>query len=514
MDRRIRRLSAGLLVLFLALLAAVNYVQVVAAQRIADNPANAYRQIVAEYEVKRGSILANDAETELAFSSKSRGVLEYQRHYPDGRLYSGVTGYYSLYFGRSELEQSFNEYLAGDAPELLPQTLGDFVLGRPKRGASIVTSFDPDLQALAQDLVEDESVFEEGGAIFAMDPQTGDVLASASNPTFDPNELASQDPKAVRKAWDRLNDDPDRPLLSRANDELFPPGSTMKMVTAAAALENGYTPNTLIENPSPLPLPLTNNTLQNFGGSACLGGVAQIRLADAFRISCNVSFGKIALELGPKKMAEQARKFGFCLVEHDRADRCLTEAVPYDTPWTQGRFTEPAFFQEGNDPLLAFAGIGQAEVSANPMQMAVVASAIANGGVMMRPRLVTEIRDPQGRVVTRFEPEELSSPISTQTAEDLTDMMVSVVGPTGTASGAAIRGIQVAGKTGTAQHGEGKDPHAWFVAFAPAEDPQIAVAVIVLDGGSLNADATGGQLSAPVAKQIIEAWLQEGDATA
>jgi penicillin-binding protein A len=512
MDRRIRRLAAGLLVLFLAVFGAVNYVQVVAADRIADNPANAYRQIIAEYKVKRGTILANDAETPLAFSEKSRGILEFQRKYPQGPLYSNFTGYYSLYYGRSELEESFNEYLAGDAPELLPQTLGDFVLGRPKRGASIVTTIDPELQALAQDLVEDTGTFEEGGAIFAMDPQTGDVLLSASNPTFDPTPLASQDPKEVRRTWERLNDDRARPLRSRANDELFPPGSTFKMVTAAAALENGYTPNTLIPNPGELDLPLTDNTLQNFGGGVCPGG-SQIRLADAFRISCNVSFGGIALDIGPKKLSEQTRRFGFCL-DAPPSSECLSEPVPYDTAWTQGRIPEPAYF-EGNDPLVAFSGIGQDEVKANPMQMALVASAIANGGVLMRPRLVTEVRDPSGQIVTQFEPEEFGTPISAQTAEDLRDMMVSVVSPLGTASAAAIPGIEVAGKTGTAQHLEGQAPHAWFVSFATDDQGrQIAVAVIVLDGGSLNDDATGGVLSAPVAKQIIEAWLAEGEGTA
>jgi penicillin-binding protein A len=502
MDRRIRRLALGLLVLFLAVFASVNYVQVFAASRIADNPANAYRQLIAEYKVERGAILAADAKTRLAFSSKSRGILEYQRHYPDGPLYAGITGYYSLYFGRSELEQTFNDYLSGDAAELLPSTLGDFVLGRPKRGASIVTTIDPKLQQLAQHLVD---AMPQGGATFAMVPQSGAVLASASNPTFDPNELSSQNPKEVRAAWKQLNSDQSKPLLSRANDALFPPGSTFKLITASAALENGFGPSSSWPNPHELDLPLTNNTLQNFGGEFCAGGASSITLAEAFQISCNVTFAQVALKLGAKKLGEQARSYGFCLDAPPKTD-CLTEALPYDTPWTQGRFPEPSFFKQ-QTPLVAYSGIGQADVASNPMQMALVASAIANGGVEMRPRLVSEVRDPQGRVVKRYGPEQWGIPISSQTAADMTRMMESVVsGGTGTA--AQIPGITVAGKTGTAQTGTGGNPHAWFVCFAPAEDPQIAVAVIVLDGGDLGSEATGGQIAAPVAKQLIEAYLR------
>ena len=308
MDRQIRQLAIGLLVLFLLLLGAVNYVQVFAADRIANDSANAYRQLLAEYRVDRGKILARD-NTVLALSRKSRGPLEYRRQYPDGPTYAGITGFYSLFFGRTELEQSFNPFLAGSAPELLRQTLTDLVLGRPQRGASIVTTIDPKLQQLATDLT---GRMPKGGAIVAMSPATGDVLALAANPTFDPNTLSSQDPKQARAAWKRLNADPEKPLLSRASDELFPPGSTFKLITASAALENGYTPNTLIPNPPELDLPLTNNTLKNFGGELCPGG-SQISLAEAFRVSCNVAFGGVSLDLGAKAMARVAHVLKFRL---------------------------------------------------------------------------------------------------------------------------------------------------------------------------------------------------------
>ncbi|MEX2275029.1 MAG: penicillin-binding protein 2 [Actinomycetota bacterium] len=504
MDSQIRRLAVGLLVLLVILLFGVNYVQVFAADSIADNPANAYRQFVAESEVDRGRILANDAQTPLAISRETNGEFTYQRRYPRGELYAHLTGYYSLFFGRTELEGSFNEYLSGDAPELLPQTLGDFIQGNPKRGASIVTTLDPDLQELAMDIV---GGMRNGGAIVMMEPDTGNVLVSAANPTFDPNALSTQDSEAAEKAITALNDDPAKPLLSRASDELYPPGSVFKIVTAAAALENGYTPSSRIRNPLDLTLPQTTETLENFGGSHCLGGASEITLAQAFQISCNVSFGTLGLELGPRKLGRQAQAFGFCL--WNPPGSCLTDTVPFDIPYTAGRYPDTEYFVD-NEPLVAFSGIGQADVATNPMSMAMVASAVANDGVLMRPRLVSEVRDPQGRAIERFEPDEAGVAVSPETAQDLTDMMVSVVEPGGTGTAAAISGVSVAGKTGTAQTREGAFPHAWFVSFAPAEDPQVAVAVIVLNGGDLGNEATGGAISAPIAKQMIEAALEGG----
>jgi len=494
MDRLIRRLGGAMLALFVLLLAQITYIQVVASERLADNPANATRQLIAEYRVDRGSILAADRRTELALSRKSPGQLKYQRHYPQGRLYAGITGYYSIIFGRTELEQSYNTYLSGDAPELIPQTLIDQVLGRPKRGATVVTTIDPAIQRAAESALGDLP-----GGVVAIDPHTGDVKAIVANPTYDPNELASQDPKEVRAAWDRLNSDPDKPLLSRAIDELYPPGSTFKLVTAAAALENGFGPDSTWPNPPVLDLPQTTATLENFGGEHCLGGASQITLAQALTISCNVVFGEIGLRLGGAKLADQAHAFGF-------APDASGGDVPFDIPFQEGVFPEASYFSD-RLPAVALSAIGQDNVAANPMQMALVASAIANGGSQMRPRLVSEIRDSSGQVIESFAPEVFGQPISSQTAIQLTQMMVSVVqGGTGTA--AQIPGIEVAGKTGTAQHGEGLAPHAWFVSFAPAQNARIAVAVIVLDGGSLGSDATGGVLAAPIAQAVMEAALR------
>ena len=494
MERQIRRLGIALMVLFVIAFAQVNYLQVFAADRIADDPANAQRQLIAEYKVDRGSILAADGTTVLASSRKSPGDLRFQRRYPQGELYAHETGFYSFVFGRTELEQTYNDFLAGDAPELLQQTLTDLILGRPKQGATIVTTLVPEIQEVAVA----EAAAEAGDvAIAAIDPATGDVLALVSEPTYDPNLLASQDPKVVRDAWDVLNEDPEKPLLSRASDELFPPGSTFKLVTASAALENGFGPDSLWPNPNELDLPLTDATIENFGGSTCSGG-SQITLADALRQSCNVVFGAVGLELGADALAEQAREYGFTAEPGE-------DLVPFDIPWTSGVFPAPETFAE-REPAVAISAIGQQDVAANPLQMALVAAAIGNGGVEMQPRLVTEARDPTGQVISEFAPREFSQPLSAANAAALTQMMVGVV-ESGTGTAAQIPGVTVAGKTGTAQHGEGANPHAWFVSFAPAEAPEVAVAVIVLDGGSLTSEATGGALAAPIARAVLEAAL-------
>jgi peptidoglycan glycosyltransferase len=493
-DRQIRKLGIALLVLFLIAFAQVNFIQVFAADRIAEDPANAQRQLIAEYKVDRGSILAADGTTVLASSRKSPGALRFQRRYPHGDLYAHETGFYSFVFGRTELEQSYNDFLTGDAAELLPQTLTDLVLGRPKQGATIVTTLVPEIQEAAATAAQAEA---GDVAIAAIDPATGDVLALVSEPTYDPNPLASQDPEVVRDSWDELNADPEKPLLSRSSDELFPPGSTFKLVTASAALENGFGPESLWPNPNELDLPLTDATIENFGGSTCSGG-SQITLADALRQSCNVVFGAVGLELGAEKLAAQARAYGFTAEAGE-------DLVPFDIPWTSGVFPAPETF-EGRDPAVAISAIGQQDVAANPLQMALVAGAIANDGVEMQPRLVTEARDPSGRVIAEFQPQEFSQPLSPENSAALTQMMVGVV-EAGTGTAAQIPGVTVAGKTGTAQHGDGEDPHAWFVCFAPAEAPRIAVAVIVLDGGSLGSEATGGQVAAPIARAVLEAGL-------
>jgi peptidoglycan glycosyltransferase len=503
-DRRIRRLGIALVSLFGLLFAQLAYVQVFASGRIRNDPANAARQIIAEYKVDRGKILSQDGQV-LAESDPATGKTDYlyQRRYPEGPLYAGLTGYYSRVYGRSGLEQAMNDYLAGDAPELAASNFTDLVLGRPKKGGSVVTTIRSRLQRAAHD-----ALGTLPGAVVAIDPETGDILAMYANPSFDPNELSSGTNDQMKAAWDRLNADPDKPLLSRAKDELYLPGSTFKMITASAALQNGYTPESLWDNPHELDLPLTNGTLQNFGNELCIGGAKKVTMADAFRESCNVTFAEIGLTLGADKLQAQAEAYGFCPTDPPAQTTCIKPTIPFTLPFQSGRFPIPSYFID-NDPLLAFSAIGLDNVLSNPLQMALVGAAIANGGKEMQPRLVTEIRDPQGLVVKRFGTQEYGQPINSVHADQLRQMMVNVV-EHGTGTSARISGLTVAGKTGTATNGPDAPPNAWFVSFAPAGDHQtsrIAVAVIVLDGGNLGNEATGGRVAAPIAAKVICVYL-------
>jgi penicillin-binding protein A len=487
--RQIRVVATAFLVLFGLLFINVNYLQVFAADELANHPANK-RLLIQEYEVNRGEILAADRRTVLARSRETEGTLRYLRRYPEGELYGHLTGYHSFVFGRTDVEQSYNQYLSGRADELFPERLIDDILGRDRRGASVVLTIRPELQEAAS-----EALGGRAGAVAAIEPSTGRVLAMVSNPSYDPNRLSSHDGPSVREAWDQLNEAPGRPMVGRANRELFPPGSTFKVVTAAAALEHGDGPDTSYPNPPTLELPQTTHTLDNFGGRHCAGGAGQIRLAQALQESCNVTFGHIGLELGAEALVEQAHRFGF------------GEEIPMDIPFAEGQIEDVGFFED-NLPRVAISAIGQGDVRTNVLHMALVAGAIGNRGVMMEPRVAREIRDPSGRVIREIEPEEYGSPLGPRNAQTLARMMQAVV-DAGTGTAAQIPGVAVAGKTGTAQTAAGADPHAWFLAFAPVEDPQIAVAVVLLGEGDLGSEATGGALAAPIARTLMELALRE-----
>ncbi len=504
MDRRIRKLGIALVALFGLLFAQLAYVQVFAASRISGNPANASRQIIAEYKVDRGAILSADRHLladSVATSAKSG--TPYRREYQQGPLYAAITGYYSRVYGRSELEQSMNDYLAGTAPELAVSNFTDLVLGRPKKGGSVVTTIQSQLQAAAQ-----QALGTLPGAVVAIQPRTGDIMAMVANPSFDPNQLSSGTNAQIQRYWAKINADPATPLVSRAKDQLYLPGSTFKMITASAALQAGYAPDSTWPNPHVLNLPQTSKPLENFGNEVCAGGAARVTMAEAFTESCNVPWAEIGLKVGAQRLQAQAQLYGFCPTDPPAHTSCLQPTIPFVIPFQTGRFPIPAYF-ERNDPLLAYSAIGLDNVLTNPLQMALVGAAIANRGIEMQPRLVTQIRDPQGRIVKSFPSAEFSRPISSTSADDLRRMMIDVV-EHGTGFSAQIAGTTVAGKTGTATNGPDTPPNAWFVSFAPAgngQAPSIAVAVIVLDGGNLGNEATGGKVAAPIAAQVIRACL-------
>ncbi|HSJ46769.1 MAG TPA: penicillin-binding protein 2 [Euzebyales bacterium] len=492
MSASIRRVALAMVVLFGALFINLNYLHVVRADDLVSNSANA-RQLIEEYESERGRILIGRGATTrpIAESVETKGQLKYLRTYPSAPLFAHVTGYSSPIFGRSEIERAFDEELIGNAPEAFARNLADLLAGRERAGDSVHTTVKEAVQQTAREALGDRE-----GAVVALEPTTGAVLGLWSSPTYDPNELASHRLKEVRAAWERLNDDPAKPLLNRAVRESYPPGSTFKMVTAAAALENGISPEQTFTDPAALDLPKTTSTIGNFGGSTCNGG-QPITLFQALTISCNTTFAQIGLELGSEALAEQAARFGFNAEWKFQLPVNAVSAVPSDL--------DPA--------ATAQSAIGQRDVRATPLQMAMVAATIANDGVVMRPRIVDRVEDTSGRIIREFPAEELDLPgqsnaqaLSRSSAIALQAMMENVV-DAGSGTAAAITGVRVAGKTGTAQTGEGRSPTVWFVGFAPARNPAVAVAVVLPDGGGAGSEATGGAIAGPIARDVMQAAL-------
>jgi penicillin-binding protein A len=481
-SRQISRLSLAVLLLFGALFVNLNVIALIQADDLANHPANR-RLIIREYGIERGPLVVG--EQAIARSDPTGGELEYQRTYPEGELYAHLTGYYSIVLQRAALEQQLNEELTGQPTEILAQNLGQ-LLGRQDRpGNAVELTIDPAVQAAARDALDGRE-----GAVVALDPTSGAVLASYSNPTYDPNPLSSHSPSEVNEAWLPLRDDEDRPLVDRAISETYAPGSTFKVVTAAAALEAGVSPTTPFPDEVEYDVPLTTANIGNFGGGPCLDG-DEIDLSDAMRVSCNTVFARLGNELGDESLREQAERFGF------------NDEVPYELD-----VAVSAFPGDLDEPATAQSAIGQRDVRATPMQMAMVAATIANGGELRRPYVVDAIRDPDGQVIRGPEDGRWSGPpgdgrpVSPRTADQLREMLEDVV-EDGTGTSAQIDGVTVGGKTGTAQTGGG--PTVWFLGFA---DDEIAVAVVLPEAG---ADATGGGVAAPVARQVMQAATGQGD---
>jgi penicillin-binding protein A len=480
MQRQIRKVGLGLVFAFLAVFFQLNYVQIFAAERIAGNNANV-RSLLREYSIKRGDIITLDGTT-IARSEPTGGRLAYRRTYPQGDLYAHITGFYSINYGETRIESAYHDVLLGDAGVISMQDIQDEFLDSEEQGDDVRLTIHSRLQQVARDALGSNQ-----GAVVALDPQTGEVRAMWSNPSYDPTPLASHDAKEARAHWRSLNPkSPDSPLVSKSTSRGYAPGSTVKVISTAAALESRYEPDSVFEDPVELDLPQTDETLTNFTKTSCAGG--QIDLFTALEVSCDTTFAMIGMEI-PDEVREMAEAMGF------------NEPLPFDVGTEASLFPEVG---DDNKPFQAYAAIGQGDVLATPLQMALVAATVANGGEVPRPRLVREVIDPSGGVVELMEPEMLGSAMSTDTARETTEMMVAVVA-TGTGVAAQMPGVEVAGKTGTSQTIEGANPHAWFIAFAPANDPQLAVAVIVENGGEVGSEATGGALAAPIAKAVLEA---------
>jgi len=488
-NKPIRTISLFCLFLFLALMVNATWLQYAKSQDYAENPRNR-RVIEAAYSAERGAILVG--RDPVAESKPVDDKYEFLREYAEPEKYAHLTGYFS-YFSQTGVEQTQNRVLSGDDDLLFVTKLVDLLSGKAGKGGNVQLTIDRAAQDAAYDALE-ALPGEVEASVVALEPETGKILAMVSLPTYDPNDLASHDFGSVKDAYDRLDAAEEEPLLNRAVRTTLPPGSTFKLVTAAAAIESGdYEASDEVPGGASYQLPQTSGSsgLIDNEGREC--GVDKIPFEQAMGNSCNTTFAQLGVQLGEEKLREQAEAFGF---NQEYFEDLGPQAV--------SNFPERA-----NPPQTGQSAIGQFEVQATPLQMAMVAAGIANQGTVMRPYLVDEVQSPTFEVLRQTEPEELTEAISASTADQLTDLMVYTV-ENGTANPAAINGIPVAGKTGTAQSGNPDvPPYAWFVSFAPAQDPEVAVAVMIqkIDGVE-RGEIAGGKLGGPVAKAIMEAVIQ------
>jgi peptidoglycan glycosyltransferase len=482
--KQIRALGIGLMVCFLALFVQLNRLTVFQATTLNDNPNNT-RDILRDFSQPRGDVVTSDGVV-IARSVPSGDRFEYQREFPEGNLFAHVTGYFSFTLGSSGVERTYNDELAGRTIDLSLQELGDLFVDE-RRVGNLTLTVRADLQRLAA-----EQLGRREGSVVAIDPRSGDILAMVSYPRYDPNLLADHDTAAATRVSELLDLDENKPRLARAYQDRYFPGSTFKVVTATAGISKGdvTTDSPRYPTRSSYTPPGTTRPLRNFGGDSCGGALFQI-----LRQSCNTAFAQMGVETGPEAMIETAEAFGF------------NQDVPIDLS-APARSNFPTDF-ERNLPALAQSAIGQNEVSATPLQMAMVAAAVANGGEIMTPHVLRDVSDPDGNVVDTYDPEVWTRAMDEPTATLMREAMRGVV-DSGTATRLDVPGFDVAGKTGTAQLGT--DParsHAWIIGFAgpEGEEPSIAVAVII-EGQPGASEQTGGRVAAPIAQALLAAYLE------
>jgi penicillin-binding protein A len=482
MTKQIRNLGIFLVICYVALFAQVNRLTVFQADDLQNDPRNT-RAIERDFNAPRGSILTADGVLVAQSVDAEDSPFDLQRVYPTGDLFGHITGYFSLQLGRAGLEQTYNDELAGHTLGLDLRSLDDFFLERERVG-NLTLTMRNDVQEAARNALGDRP-----GSVVALDPRTGGILAMWS-PSFDPNVLSSHNFDEAERTRELLDTAPEKPLLSRAYGERFFPGSTFKVITAAAGIEAG---NVTVNNPTYpntteyLP-PRTTRPIRNFGGGTCGGSFFEI-----LAVSCNTAFAQMGVEhAGAAAMVETTQGFGF------------NAEVPLDLPNpAQSSFPGEGDF-ELDEPRLAQSAIGQRDVQATPLQMALVAATVANGGEVPTPHVVSEVRDSNDRVVQRNEPGSWRTAVDPGTAELLRQAMIGVV-EDGTATNMQLGGFEVGGKTGTAQLGT--DPprsHAWIIGFAGPEgqEPEVAVAVIV-EGQEGASEQTGGRVAAPIAREVL-----------
>jgi len=477
MNRQVRRVGLALTVMFIALFAIASSIQVVRTQSLYQDARNV-RAAYETYKTQRGSILVG--QEEIVVSGAVNDQYRFLREY-DSVLYSPVVGFFSVFTGSAGIERSMNSLLAGQSSAQFFEQINALLDGNPVTGAAVELSLDPELQRAAWDALGNRK-----GAVVALEPATGRILAMVSKPTFDANLLAGHEYEPVNAAYRAYLEDEDQPLINRTiAGDLYHPGSVFKLVVAAAALESGrYSTTTTFENLADYRLPGTTTTIQNSSGKACGEGTL-VTLEQALIRSCNIPFAMLAVDLGQDRIRAQAELMGF-------SDDL---AIPLSV-------TPSTYPQEMELSQVALTGFGQFDVRVSPLQMAMVTAAIANQGVLMKPQLVDQVVASNLNVLSQLSPQVLSSPMSRETAALITRMMVDSV-QFGAATNAGISQVAVAGKTGTAQNGV-EDPYTlWFTGFAPAESPEIVVTVVVEDGGGIGQNGTGNQIAAPIAKAVM-----------
>jgi len=467
---------------FVALVGMLVYWQVYARESLANNPQNGL-QTRRAIEAPRGLILAGDGKTVLA-RSEGRQTEEgtvYERIYPEGEVFSNVVGYWSVRYGASGIEIAQNSNLSGVTSD--PATLDDLinqVRGGRQPGNNVELTLDPELQRIAYEELG-QTVTGKGSAM-AIDPRTGEILALVTHPSYEPNDIDDNFPDLI--------EDQDFPLLNRATQSLYPPGSTFKVITSSAALKAGVEPSDEFFDPGFLDTP--GYRVFNYQGK----DYGKLTFAKALAFSVNVIFAKIAIqEVGPELLYETAQDFGY----GDPYDDFILPVTGSDLGYP------PDQWVEGNTAQIAF---GQDRVSSNVFEMGLVTATVANDGVMMEPRLVREVRSPDGIIIDRPAQSIRRRALDAGTANTLNEMMQGVI-TTGGLTQAEIPGVEVAGKTGTAE--TALEPHSWFISFAPADDPQIAVAVMVENGGEISAEGDAATPSIPIAQDLMEEYLKRGD---
>ncbi|WP_303323380.1 peptidoglycan D,D-transpeptidase FtsI family protein [Actinomyces radicidentis] len=497
MNRQIHQVTVLVVVMFLALAASLTSVQGLARPALWESSSSQgtlvtdsrnARTVYAEFGTDRGPILVGS--TAIADSEKSNDAYTYLRTYSNGPLYAPVTGYFSTVFASmTGLERASNSVLNGQDPSLFSSRLQALVTGSSQEGGGLQLTLDPDVQQAAYSALGDRK-----GAVVALDPATGKILALVTSPSYDPNEIASHDAATAQAAWDALTQDSAKPLVNRAiAGDLYPPGSTFKILTMAAAIRTGTaTSDTQVSAPDTLTLPGTTHALSNYAGESCGNGTVTLR--QAFEESCNTPFAQLAMDVGEDQLEQEASAWGF--------------GADLSIPLTVTPSTFPA---NDSQAQTAMAGIGQASVRVTPMQMAMVAETVANGGTQMQPYLIDKVLDHDLSVVSTTTPTVARTPISSDVASELSSLMQDVVS-NGTGTTAKVAGVQVAGKTGTAETGSDTGgPVTWFVGFAGTDisKPSIALAV-VLDGGDQTASTgTGGSEAGPIAASVIDAAVDQ-----